>query len=140
MIDTKQFLVAINQIAEEKGIPKEKIIETIEVAIAAAYKKDYGAKSQIIRSVLDPETGQIKVFQVKMVVDETRVKSEEEVEKEENMSDEERLIFLGEEKRKSEEDENYIRKVRFNEDRHIDRKSTRLNSSHTDISRMPSSA
>ncbi len=119
MIDTKQFLVAINQIAEEKGIPKEKIIETIEIAIAAAYKKDYGTKSQIIRSTLDPETGQIKVFQIKTVVDETRVKSEEEVTKEEAMSDEERLSFLEEEKRKSEEDENYIRKVRFNEDRHI---------------------
>jgi len=119
MIDTKQFLSAINQIAEEKGIPKEKIIETIEIAIAAAYKKDYGEKGQIIRSKLDPETGEMKIFQVKTVLDESLVKSEEDIEKEEAMSDEERMKFIENERKKAEEDENYVRKVRFNEDRHI---------------------
>ncbi len=119
MIDTKQFLVAINQIAEEKGIPKEKIIETVEVAIAAAYKKDYGEKSQIIRAKLDEETGQMTVFQVKTVVDDTIVKSEEEIAREEAMTEEERAKMLEEEKRKMEEDENYVRKVRFNPERHI---------------------
>ncbi|MBI3671650.1 hypothetical protein HY249_02545 [Candidatus Azambacteria bacterium] len=119
MIDTKQFLVAINQIAEEKGIPKEKIIETIEIAIAAAYKKDYGTKSQVIRVKLDPETGQMQIFQVKTVVDDSKIKSQDEIEREEAMSDEERAAYLEEERRKTEEDENYIRKIRFNEERHI---------------------
>jgi N utilization substance protein A len=119
MIDTKQFLSAINQIAEEKGIPKEKIIETIEIAIAAAYKKDYGEKGQVIRSKLDSETGEMKIFQVKTVMDKSLIKSEEDIEKEELMSDEQRAELIEKERKKIEEDENYIRKVRFNEDRHI---------------------
>jgi len=89
MIDTKQFLSAINQIAEEKGIPKEKIIETIEVAIAAAYKKDYGEKGQIIRSKLDSDTGEMKMFQVKTVMDSSLIKSDEDIAKEEEMTYEE---------------------------------------------------
>ncbi len=119
MIDTKQFLSAINQIAEEKGIPREKIIEAIEIAIAAAYKKDYGEKGQLIKSKLDPETGEMKIFQVKVVVDETLIKSEKDIEKEESMSSEERAEILEKERKKAEEDEAYVRKVRFNEDRHI---------------------
>lgn len=68
MLDQKQFALAINQIAEEKGIPKEEIIKVIEAALAAAYKKDYGKKGQIIRVNFNSETGAIKVFQVKQVV------------------------------------------------------------------------
>jgi len=48
-IDLKSFASAIAQIAEEKEIPMEKIIETIEFALASAYKKDYGKKGQIIK-------------------------------------------------------------------------------------------
>ena len=69
MLDTKQFLSAIHQIAEEKGISKDKIIETIQLAIAAAYKKDYGEKRQIIRAKLDPETGDIAITQIKYVIE-----------------------------------------------------------------------
>jgi len=119
MIDTKQFLAAINQIAEEKGIPKDKVIETIEVAIAAAYKKDYGTKGQVIRVKLDQESGQLEVFQVKTIVDESLIKTDEDIEKEEAMTDEERMEMIEEEKKKAEEDPSYIRKVKFNEDRHI---------------------
>lgn len=68
MLDQKQFALAINQIAEEKGIPKEEIIKVIEAALAAAYKKDYGKKGQIIRVNFNSETGAIKAFQVKQVV------------------------------------------------------------------------
>src|SRR3989344_2567668 len=69
MLDTKEFLSAIKQIAEEKGIPLEKIIETIQLAIAAAYKREYGEKGQIIRCQLNPENGDIKRTQVKYVVE-----------------------------------------------------------------------
>lgn len=69
MLDTKEFLSAIKQIADEKGIPLEKIIETIQLAIAAAYKREYGEKSQIIRAKLNPENGDIKVTQIKYVVE-----------------------------------------------------------------------
>ncbi len=69
MLDTKEFLSAIKQIAEEKGIPLEKIIETIQLAIAAAYKREYGERSQIIRCQLNPENGDIKLTQIKYVVE-----------------------------------------------------------------------
>lgn len=82
MLDQKQFALAINQIAEEKGIPKEEIVKVIEAALAAAYKKDYGKKGQIIRVNFNSETGAIKVFQVKQVVpDDIEELSEEEAEK-----------------------------------------------------------
>ena len=40
-MDKKPFASAIEQICEEKGISEEKVIETIEMALAAAYKKEY---------------------------------------------------------------------------------------------------
>lgn len=52
------FIAAINQIVDEKGIAKEKVIETIEAAVAAAYRREYGKPSQIIRIKLDEETGE----------------------------------------------------------------------------------
>jgi len=76
-MDTKQFLTAVSQIAEEKGIPQEQIIETIEMAIAAAYKRDYGQKGQNIRVKLDTETGKIKVFQIFLAVNEDMLRPEE---------------------------------------------------------------
>lgn len=69
LLDIKQFMSAIKQIAEEKGISEQKITETIDAAIASAYKKDYGKKSQIIRAKLDQSSGQISVWQVKFVVE-----------------------------------------------------------------------
>jgi transcription termination/antitermination protein NusA len=62
---------AISALCEEKGIPKEKVIETIEAALAAAYKKDYGKKGQNIKAVFNEKTGGTKFFLVKEVVDET---------------------------------------------------------------------
>ena len=65
------------QIAEEKGISQEQVIETIETAIAAAYKKDYGQKGQNIRVKFDTKTGKMKVFQVFLVVDRGMLREEE---------------------------------------------------------------
>ena len=78
-MDLKAFASAVAQISEEKGIPEEVILETIETAIAAAYKKDYGKKGQIIRAKLNKETGALKLWQVKLIVDESMIKSEEEI-------------------------------------------------------------
>ena len=87
----KQFMSALEQIAEEKGISEKRVIETIEAALAAAYKKDYGQKSQHIQANLDRETGQIKVYQVKTVVDEEALKTEQG---EERPINEEREIMI----------------------------------------------
>jgi N utilization substance protein A len=71
MLDIKTFKSALEQLEEERKIPKEKILEAIEQAMAAAYKKDYGKKGQIIRAKFDLETGKTDFFQVKIVVDES---------------------------------------------------------------------
>ena len=65
---------AIKQICDEKHIPMESVLETIEAALAAAYRKDFGNKNQNIKVEFDPEkydgaTGGIRVFDVKSVVE-----------------------------------------------------------------------
>lgn len=65
-----EFEFAIEQICEEKGISKEAVIETIEAALAAAYRKDYGERGQNIGATFDPKTGQTKVFELQEVVEE----------------------------------------------------------------------
>ncbi len=69
MLDTKQFASAIKQISEEKGISEQSVFETIEAAIAAAYKRDYGKKGQIIKAKMDPETGKLEMTQIHYVVE-----------------------------------------------------------------------
>ena len=103
MLDIKTFKSALEQLEEEKKIPKEKILDAIEQAMSAAYKKDYGKKGQIIRAKFDLETGKTDFFQIKIVVDETIAKIGEE-----NDKDEEYSV-------KDEGDE----RVRFNSEHHI---------------------
>jgi len=104
-MDIRDFKSAIAQIAEEKGILPEKVLETIEIAIAAAYKKDYGKKGQVIKAKFNPETGEVKFWQVKLAVDEKMIYSEKELEE------------LRAEKKEVVEEEG--KKVRFNSERHI---------------------
>lgn len=63
-----QFFAAINQICDEKGISRDKVLETIKAALRAAYRKDYGTKEQEIDVDLDKHTGAATVFLVKEVV------------------------------------------------------------------------
>ncbi|MFZ1626498.1 MAG: transcription termination factor NusA [Candidatus Moraniibacteriota bacterium] len=66
-----EFGSAVMQIAEEKNLPREKVFEIVEAALAAAYKKDYGKKGQVIKSKFDEVTKSADFFLVKEVVDET---------------------------------------------------------------------
>ncbi|HDL74889.1 MAG TPA: transcription termination/antitermination protein NusA, partial [bacterium] len=103
-MELKNFTSAIAQIAEEKGIPEKKVIEIIESAIAAAYKKEYGEKGQKISAKLDSKSGKVKFWQIKQVVDEKMLWSEQELEDLKN----------GKIKEEEKED-----KVKFNPERHI---------------------
>lgn len=85
MLNIRDIDKAVKQIAEEKGLAPEKIIEAIESSIATAYKKEYGKKGEIIKAKLDAKTGEVKFWQVKIVVDETTVRFVEEEEKEEKL-------------------------------------------------------
>ncbi len=73
----------LGELEEERGIPREKVIEAIEAALATAYKKEYAKKGQIIRAKLDLNTGTTEFQQVKEVVDESTVRFVEEGEEEE---------------------------------------------------------
>ena len=73
-MELREIKAAISQISEERGIPFEKVLETFEQALASAYKKEYGKKGQQIKSKIDLETGEVKFWQVKTVVDENDVK------------------------------------------------------------------
>lgn len=64
------FSAALNQLADERGLPRDIIIEAIESAVGAAYRKDYGHPEQEIISKLDEESGEFKIFQTYEVVEE----------------------------------------------------------------------
>lgn len=60
---------AMKQICEEKGLSYEAVVETIESALAAAYRKDFGEKNQNIKVIFDPETIKSKIYDIKTVVE-----------------------------------------------------------------------
>ncbi len=93
MLDLKTFKSALEQLEQDRKIPKEKILDAIEQAMAAAYKKDYGKKGQIVRAKFDLDTGKTNFYQVKIVVDDSIAILDEEVEKDEN---DERVYFNAE--------------------------------------------
>lgn len=70
---------AIQQICEEKNIPYEVVMETIEAALAAAFRKDFGNKNQNLKVEFDPETMKIRVFDEKLVVEDQELPTEEEL-------------------------------------------------------------
>src|SRR5688572_19621373 len=69
-IGSKAFIQAVEQIAYEKKIPVERILETVEAALAAAYRKDFGHPEQQVRAVLNKDTGRADIFTVWNVVEE----------------------------------------------------------------------
>ncbi len=73
-----QFSSAIAKICEERGIDKSSVISAVEAALAAAYKKDYGKKGQIILAKIDENTSETNFKQLKEVVDESVRTIEEE--------------------------------------------------------------
>lgn len=66
--DAKIFLDALTELEKEKGISKESLLETVEQALLAAYKKHYGDEENNVKVVINRETGNVEVFEVKTVV------------------------------------------------------------------------
>lgn len=127
-MDLKAFQSALEQLETERGISKDKIIETIELALAAAYKKDYGKRGQIIKAKFDFATGIANFYQVKITVSEDEIKSEDEL-KTKHSKEQEQEKEIKEDSRESshnepdddetEENDGEERKIRFNPERHI---------------------
>ncbi len=80
MIDLKVINSVIEQMEQERGIPKEKMLEAIEMALATAYKKEYGKRGQIIKAKVDLASGKMEFAQIKTVVDKDSVVIREEKE------------------------------------------------------------
>ena len=110
-MDIKSFKGALAQIAEERGISPEKVIETIEAAIATAYKKDYGEKGQKIKAKFNPVSGDVKFWQVKLVVDNSMLYTDDEIEE----MKENKIIPQDEARAGEEPPKKYV----FNEEKHI---------------------
>lgn len=59
----------LSQMEEERGIPKAKILEAIEMALGTAYKKEFGKKGQIIKASFNLDSGDVEFWQSKIVVE-----------------------------------------------------------------------
>ncbi|MFZ2593900.1 MAG: transcription termination factor NusA [Minisyncoccia bacterium] len=78
LLDIKSLNIALDELEQERGIPRVKVISAIENALGAAYKKEYGEKGQIVRSHFNPQTGDVEFYQIKIVVDKSLVYMEGE--------------------------------------------------------------
>jgi N utilization substance protein A len=84
MVDLKVLNAVLEQLEQEKGVPREKMLEAIGMSLATAYKKEFGKRGQIIRAKFDLNSGQTEFEQVKVVVEKDKVIMREESEIVEN--------------------------------------------------------
>lgn len=123
MLNLKDLAKALKQVAEEKGLTPEAVLDAIETSIAAAYKREYSERGAIVKCKLDMKTGELKFWQVKAVVDETMVRVVEEKTEEEKAAEEAEAKKSGKpierEIEKMEEDTGEPKLPRYNADRHI---------------------
>jgi len=56
-----EFAAALNQVASERGIDVSEVIETIKIAITAAYHKDFDPEENEVEVDLDPITGEVQI-------------------------------------------------------------------------------
>lgn len=82
MFDLKVIHSVLDQMEDERGIGREKMIDAIEQALATAYKKEFGKRGQIIRAHFDLNSGDTTFNQIKIVADETTVRMDDQVDHE----------------------------------------------------------
>jgi N utilization substance protein A len=78
LFDLKSLNSAFDELQQERGITRDSVLNALETAIAAAYRREYGKRGQIIRATIHPETGDVEFRQAKIVVDDTLVRKEDE--------------------------------------------------------------
>ncbi|MCA9363807.1 transcription termination/antitermination protein NusA [Candidatus Kaiserbacteria bacterium] len=125
MFDLKVINSVLDQMEEERGIGREKMIDAIEQALATAYKKEFGKRGQIIRASFDIATGATTFDQIKIVVDDTLVRIEEKDEQAPVSEDDSRSTRPHTE----EEDDGATEedpRVRFDPEKHIMIENARL--------------
>lgn len=70
IIDSKELIIAMEDLEKEKGIKKEYLLESIESALVTAYKKNFDVVSDNVKITMNSETGEIHIYQEKDVVEE----------------------------------------------------------------------
>jgi len=110
MFDLKVINSVLTEMEEERGISRAKMLDAIEQSLATAYKKEFGKRGQIITCEFDMDTGTTNFNQIKIVVDESMLKPEPE------LDEDGEPIEVAEEETDGEEGE---KKVRFDEEKHI---------------------
>ncbi len=122
MFDLKVINAVLAEMEEERGIPREKMIDAIEQSLATAYKKEFGKRGQIINASFDLNTGTTTFNQVKIVVDESMLKPEpEEGEEEADIETE------------AENTDETDTRVRFDEEKHIMLSTARMIKKDTQV-------
>ena len=65
-----EFVLAFNEVLEEKGLPQEVVLDALQAALASAYRRHVNASNaQRVDAVVDPETGKVTIYAEKEVVD-----------------------------------------------------------------------
>jgi N utilization substance protein A len=119
-MDMQIFLSAISQLAEEKGLSQEKVFETVEHALASAYKKEYGKKGQTIKAKINPKTGEADFWRERLIVDDSIVYIPETIEIEGDIKI--KKSYRPKEDELEVEDvqeEENARRIKYNPERHI---------------------
>lgn len=68
-LDLKQLGEMVKIIADEKGLPEETVLDVVQMAIAAAWRRENGDREMEVRALLDTHTGKAKVFVAKQVIE-----------------------------------------------------------------------
>jgi len=65
-----EFVLAFNEVIEEKGLPKDVVIDALQAALASAYRRHVNASNaQRVDAIIDSETGKVTIYAEKEVVD-----------------------------------------------------------------------
>lgn len=68
-LNVKQLVQAMRSIAEEKNLPEPLVLDVVQQALAAAWRRDHGERDQMVRSEINTNTGDVTVFVTKEVVE-----------------------------------------------------------------------
>jgi transcription termination/antitermination protein NusA len=121
MLNIKELSKALKQVADEKGLDPDKVLDVIESSIAAAYKKEYGERGEMVKCKMDQKTGELNFWQIKTVVDDTTVRfvNEEELANEAAAAEAANAAGAGEKHAAVSADDDEQKLPRFNPERHI---------------------
>src|SRR6185312_5114217 len=116
MLNIKELTKALKQVADEKGLDPDKVLDVIESSIAAAYKKEYGERGEVVKCKMDQKTGELNFWQIKTVVDDSTVRF---VEEEPEPVGEEAIAAAAARQKEMEAQDAEEKLPRYNPERHI---------------------